>query len=109
MGNKEITLSAFKSLKASIKYLEANKDKYDAELYNKIMLDYQLHFGGEGFTTSSYSDGRYINLSDDQYKAYKRIVELVKNAKSVSNPNKASDDQKNNTDKEDDVVVEGAH
>jgi hypothetical protein len=99
MGNNVITPSSFNSFRAGIEYLKSNKDKYDTELYNKIMLDYTIHFGGEGFTTR-YDSGTYVNLSDDQYKAYKRIVELVKNAKIVSKSNKSKDEQKDNVDVE---------
>jgi hypothetical protein len=105
MGNSEMTVSAFQSLNTGIAYLKANKDKYDTELYNKIMLDYYLHFGTDEYQTYSYGSNSipYLVLTNAQHKAYTRIIELVKNAKIVSkdNSNKSKDEQKNNTNDKD--------
>jgi hypothetical protein len=103
-SNSEITDTAFKSFIAGVNYLKSNKDNYDTELYNKIMLDYQLHFGCDEYYTSRFNGGavKYVKLTDDQYKAYKRIVELVKDAKLVSSKakNKSDNKQKNKGDVE---------
>ena len=99
--SKYLLVSAFQSLNDGVKFMKENKNLYDTELYNRIMLEYNMNFSSNEFISVTVNSTRSVVLANSQYKAYERIMNTIKNAKLVSNTNNLNrDEQKDNVDVE---------